>query len=39
MASDLEWARRSVSALLRKLMRHLAESHEKAAAELRRAAR
>lgn len=34
-----EWARRSVRAMLRKLLQLLAEEHERAAAELRKAVR
>lgn len=36
---DLKWARAAVAAVLRKLMRNLADSHERAAVELREAAK
>jgi len=36
---DLKWAERAVKAMLRKLMKNLAEAHERAAVELREAAR
>jgi hypothetical protein len=36
---DRTWARRAVRALLKKLMEQLAREHEKAADELRRAAK
>jgi hypothetical protein len=37
--TDKEWARRAVRALLKRLMQNLAAEHERAAEELRRAAR
>jgi hypothetical protein len=39
MNEDLKWAERAVKAMLRKLMKNLAEAHERAAVELREAAR
>jgi hypothetical protein len=39
MTEDEKWARRSVRALLKRLMQNLAAEHERAAEELRRAAK